>query len=213
MGVVVAEDVSEDDSFDFFTLHSVCRYMIQLFFFQCGKEALHTSVVIAVSSTAEALDEPVCYKLPAKGIACILAATVTVKDSSIEPAVLLTQLFYGVYAEFLFHIITHFKSDDLAVEAVENRRNIEFPVSALNLGDIGQQLFQRLVCAEISFDQILSVLSFSISLCDAVRSAGSVDKPGLAHSTVYYSEADVSAFLGKSCLHPSDTVILVVRML
>ena len=60
---------------------------------------------------------------------------------------------------------------------------------------------------------ILSVLSFSISLCDAVRSAGSVDKPGLAHSTVYYSEADVSAFLGKSFLHPSDTVILVVRML
>ena len=213
MGVVIAEDVSEDNSFDFFTLHSVCRYLIQLFFFQRGKEALHTGIIVAMGSTAKALDEPVCYKLPAKGIACILAATVAVKERSVESAVLLTQLFYGVYAEFLFHIITHFKSDDLAVEAVENRRNIEFPVSALNLGDIGQQLFQRLVCAEISFYQILSVLSFSISFCDTVRSSVPVDKPGFAHSAVYRPEAYMSATLCKSCLHPSDTVILVVRML
>ncbi len=124
LGVVVTEDVSEDDSFDFFSLHSVCRYLIQFFFFQCGKKALHASVVIAMSSAAETLDESVCYKLPAEGIACILAATVTVKDSSVEHAVLLTQLFYGVYAEFFLHVVTHFKSDDLAVEAVEDRRYI-----------------------------------------------------------------------------------------
>lgn len=102
MRIVVAEDVSEDNSFDFFTLHSICRYLIQFFFFQCGKEALHTGIIVAMGSTAKALDEPVCNKFPTEGIACILAATVTVKDSSIEPAVLLTQLFYGVYAEFLF---------------------------------------------------------------------------------------------------------------
>ena len=77
-----------------------------------------------MSSTAEALDKSVCYKLPAKGIACILAATVAVKKRSVESTVLLTQLFYGVYAEFLLHVVTHFKSDDLAVEAVEDRRNI-----------------------------------------------------------------------------------------
>ncbi len=40
-----------------------------------------------------------------------------------------------------------------------------------------------------------------------------VNEPGFAHSAVYRSETDVSAFPGKSCLHPSDTVILVVRML
>ena len=173
--VVVAEDVSEDDSFDLFTLHSICRYLIQLFFFQCGKKALHTSVVIAMSSAAETLDESVCYKLPAEGIACILAATVAVKDSSVEPAVLLMQLFYGIYTEFFLHVVTHFKSYDLAVEAVEDRRYIELSVSTLDLGDISKQLLQRLVCTEISFDQILSVLSFSISLCDAVRSAVPVD--------------------------------------
>ena len=103
MGVVVAEDVSEDDSFDLFTLHSVCRYLIQLFFFQRGKEAFHTGIIIAMSCAAEALNKSVCYKFPAEGVACILAATVTVKDSSIESAVLLTQLFYGVYAKFLLH--------------------------------------------------------------------------------------------------------------
>lgn len=166
-----------------------------------------------MSSAAEALNEPICYKFPAKSVACVLAATVTVKDSSIESTVLITQLFYGVYAEFFLHVVTHFKSDYLTVEAVEDRRNIEFSVCTLDLGDISQQLLQRLVCTEISFYQILSVLSFSISLCDTVRSAVPVNKPGFAHSTVYCSEADMSAFLGKSCLHPSDTVILIIRML
>ena len=170
-------------------------------------------IIVAMGSTAEALDEPVCNKFPAEGIACVLAATVAVKDRSVEPTVLLTQLFYGVYAEFLLHIITHFKSYDLAVEAVEDRRNIELSISTLDFGDISQQFLQRLICTEISFDQVLSVLGFSISLCDTVRSLVPVDKPGFAHSAVYRPEADVSAFLCKSCLHPSDTVILVVRML
>ena len=213
MCVVVTEDVSEDDGLDLFSLHSVCRYLIQLFFFQCGKETLHASVVVAVSSAAQALDEPICYKLSAKGIACILTATVTVKDSSFESAILLTQLFYGVYAEFLLHIIAHFKSNYLAVEAVEDGRNIELSICTLNLGYISQQFFQRFVCTEISLDQILSVLSFSISLCDAVRSAVPVDKPCFTHSAIYRSEAYMSATLCKSCLHPSDTVILVIWML
>ena len=52
------EWVKRKYSFDFFTLHSVGRYLIQLFFFQCGKEALHTSVVIAMSCAAETLDAP-----------------------------------------------------------------------------------------------------------------------------------------------------------
>ena len=165
-----------------------------------------------MSSAAEALNEPICYKLPTESVACVLAATIAVKNSSVESAVLLTQLFYGVYTELLLHVITHFKSDDFTVEAVEYRRNIEFSVSTLYLSDIGQELLHWFVCSEISFDQILSVLSFSISLCDAVRSAVPVDKPCFTHSTVYCSEADMSTFLGKSCLHPSDTVILVVRM-
>jgi hypothetical protein len=45
-----------------------------------------------------------------------------------------------------------------------------------------------------------------------VRSAMPVNKPCFTHCTVYRPEADMSALLSKSCLHPSDTVILVVRM-
>ena len=77
-----------------------------------------------MSSAAEALNEPICYKFPAEGVACVLAATVTVENTSFQSTVLLTQLFYGAYAEFFLHVVTHFKSDDLAVEAVEDRRNI-----------------------------------------------------------------------------------------
>lgn len=205
MCVVITKDVSEDDSFGLFTLHSICRNLIQLFFFQCGKEALHTSVVIAVSSTAEALDEPICYKLPAEGVACVLAATVVVKDSSFESAVLLTKLFYGVNTEFFLHVVMHFKSNYLSVEAVEDGRNIELSVCRLDLGNICQQFLQWFVCTEFSLDQILSVLSFSISLCDAMRSAAPVNKPGFAHSAVYRPEADMSALLRKSCLVPGLT--------
>ena len=75
----------------------------------------------------------------------------------------------------LFHIVTHFKSDDFTVEAVEDGRNIELSVSTLDLGDISKQLLQWFVCTEISLDQILSVLSFGISLGDTVRFTMSVD--------------------------------------
>ena len=64
------------------------------FLFLVWRKSSPCECVIAVSSTAETLDKSVCYKLPAKGIACILAATVAVKDSSVESAILLTQLLY-----------------------------------------------------------------------------------------------------------------------
>lgn len=56
--IVIPEDVSEYDSFNFITFHFVCWHLIQLLLFQCGKEALHTGIIIAMSSSAEALDKP-----------------------------------------------------------------------------------------------------------------------------------------------------------
>ena len=85
-----------------------------------------------MSGATEALDKTVCYKLSAESVTGILAAAVTVKDSAVEFAVLLTQLFYGVDTEFFLHVVTHFKSDDLAVETVKDWRNIELSVRALN---------------------------------------------------------------------------------
>ena len=83
MCIVITENVAKDDGFDLLTLHLVSRDLIQLFLLQSGEKALNTGVVKAVSSTAEALNEPVCYKLSSEGIACVLAATVTVKDSEV----------------------------------------------------------------------------------------------------------------------------------
>ena len=56
LGIVVTEDVSEDDCFDFFTLHSVGRELIQLLLFQGGEKALHTGIVVTMCCAAQALD-------------------------------------------------------------------------------------------------------------------------------------------------------------
>jgi len=119
-------------------LHPVGRKLIKLFLFQGGKKALHTCVIVTMCSSAETLDKSRRYKSTAKRIARILTASVAVQNSSFEPAILLTKLFYGIYTKLFLHIIMHFKSNDLAIEAVENRRNIELSVGALNPSDVGQ---------------------------------------------------------------------------
>ena len=58
LGIVITEYVSEDNGFDFITFHFVCRHLIQLLLFQCGEKALHTGIIIAMSSSADALDKP-----------------------------------------------------------------------------------------------------------------------------------------------------------
>ena len=141
--------------------------------------------------------------LTPEGMEFVGYARQVVENTSFQSTVLLTQLLYDVYAELFLHIITHFKSNDLTVEAIKDRRNIELSISTLNLSNISKQLLQGGSSSEISFDEILSVLGFSISFCDTVRSAPSVDKPGFAHSAVYCSQAYMSATLCKSCLHPS----------
>ena len=107
-----------------------------------------------MSCAAEALDKTVCYKLSAESVTGILAATVTVKDSSFEFAVLLMQLFYGVDTEFFLHVVTHFQSDDLAVETVKDWRNIELSVRALNFSDIGQKFLQRCISRQAFYDYL-----------------------------------------------------------
>ena len=177
------------------------------------EQMTHTSVVIAVSSTTETLNKTSCYQFTAESIACILTASVAVKDCSFGPPILLTELLNGIYTKLFLHIIAHFKSNNFAVETVENWRYIELAVSTLNFSNISQELFKRCIRSEISFYQVFFILSSCVSLCNSVRSAMSVNKSSFTHSAINCSEADMSATLCKSYLHPSDTVILVVRML
>ena len=61
-------------------------------------------------------------------IACVLAAPVAVKDSSFEPAVLLTQLLYGVYAELFLHkIIACFLFTERSIFLITDSRLITVP--------------------------------------------------------------------------------------
>lgn len=63
LGIVVTKYVFEDDGFDFVTLHLVSRYTIKFLYFHAVKKfercekALHTGIVVAVSSTAQALNQ------------------------------------------------------------------------------------------------------------------------------------------------------------
>ena len=190
----------------------VSRYAIKFLFFESCKKTLHTGIVVAVSSTAQALYQTGFRKLAAESIACILTASVAVQDSSVESAILLTKLFNSIYAKFLFHVITHFESYDLAVVAVEDRRNIKLSVSALNFGDIRQELRKRLVSAEITLYQIFFFLSFSISFCDPMRSAALMYKPGFAHCAVNRSEAYLRTLMRQSSLHSFHTVVIIILM-
>ena len=53
--VIVSEYVPEDDPLYVFHLHPVGRYPVQKLLLQCGKEALHPGIVIAMAYPAQAL--------------------------------------------------------------------------------------------------------------------------------------------------------------
>ena len=58
----------------------VCR--IELFFLQCGKEALHSSVVVAAACAAHALPDLMALERSAEQPAGELAATVGVQNQA-----------------------------------------------------------------------------------------------------------------------------------
>ena len=210
--VVITKYVSEDDGFDLVTLHPVSRYAIKFLFFESCEKALHTGIVVAVSSTAQALYQTGFRKLAAESIACILAASVAVQDSAFKISASGSQLLYCVNTEFLFHVVVHFKSYDLAVVAVEDRRNIKLSVSALNLGDIRQKLCERLVCSEITLYQIFFFLSFGIRFCDPMRSAALMYKSCFAHCTVNRPQTYLRTLMRQSSLHSFHTVVIIILM-
>ena len=134
---------------------------------------------------------------------------------SIAAAVSAALLFGGSFIFFKDDIAQKKADSDISPyrPTPEIQHELDVISSDLMTEAISKQLLQWFVCTEISLDQILSVLSFGISLCDTVRSAAPVNKPCFTHSAIYRSEAYMSATLSKSCLNPPDTVILIVRML
>ena len=55
---VIVVDVPEDDRFDLISGEPGRIHAIELFLFECCKEAFHSGVVIAAASSTHALDSP-----------------------------------------------------------------------------------------------------------------------------------------------------------
>lgn len=83
-GVVVCKYVPENDSLDLFTSQSVSRDPVELFLLQGCKEALHSCVVEAVCGSAQVLAHSTCGNLCTEIVACVLTASVTVENCTVE---------------------------------------------------------------------------------------------------------------------------------
>ena len=58
-------------------------------------------------------------------------------------SVLQLKFFHGSDAEFLLHMAVHRDRQYFTVVAIQHSGYIQFAITALNFGDIGNQLFRR----------------------------------------------------------------------
>ena len=119
-----------------------------------------------------------------------------------------------VDAQLLAHIVVHAQGEDLPVEAVHDRRDIELAVGTLDLRDVGQQLSPRSVRAEILTEQVLRRHRLWVGLRQALRTALTLMQPAmLAHQARQPPQPAENAVLRQSQLHPSHAVVVVVGAL
>ena len=150
--VVIGKYVTEHARLDLLHGHSVSRDTIKQFLLQRSEEALHPGIVIAMRDAAEALRETHLLQCLAEPSACILTAAVAVQDRTSDR--IAVQSFDRVHTQFLLHVVPHDQREDLAVVAIQDWRDIQLSVPALNLSNVRQQLFVRFVSAEILFEKV-----------------------------------------------------------
>ena len=76
-------------------------------------------------------------------------AAIRVERRSAQTRIEPLQLSYRINAQLLLPIVPHLERDDLAAEAVHDRRNIQLAVCALYLGNIREEFFQRAPGVEV----------------------------------------------------------------
>lgn len=113
--------------------------LVQLFFLQRGKKALHASVVLAASGTAHALNRAIPGQHLTEICAGKLAAAVTVQNHA-RGSLSLAGRAKSVDTEFLPHVVIHGKTYDLTVITVQNGCDVKLSVCARDLRDICQPL-------------------------------------------------------------------------
>lgn len=81
------------------------------------------------------------------------------------------ELPHCVDALLFFNVIPHLKCDNLSVEAVYDGRNIQFAVRALHLGDVREELSQRLLRAKVPLQKVFVFLNFCCGSRDSMWNA------------------------------------------
>lgn len=130
--IVISEDISEYPGFDLGHPHSVCRDTVQEFLLQRSEEALHSGIVEAVINAAQTLPHVIACKKRSEIFACILAASVRMQDGTLD-RVSHPRSLESIDTEFFLHVISHDERQDLSVEAVEDRRDVQLAVNTLDL--------------------------------------------------------------------------------
>ena len=189
--------------------HPICRNAIDQFFLERGKEALHPGIVVAMRHAAEALDKTVHSQRLPKSVAGVLAATVAVENSSADrkPA---RRGLDRVDAQFLPHIVLHAQGEDLAVEAVQDGRNVQLPVRALDLGNVRQQLLERRGGRKILFYEVFRLHRRRIGFRQPFRTPSPFVQPAmLPHEARQTPDTGTDSPLGQRQLHPLYPVVVV----
>ena len=211
--VVVDKNVAEYQRFHLVHRHAVGRNPVEKLFLERGEKALHPRVVVAVCDAAETLRDAAVLQLLSESSAGVLAATVGVQDRVADREASGGSL-ERVNAQLLAHIARHAQGENLAIEAIHDRRDIELAVGALDLGNVGQQLSPRPVRAEILMEQVLRRHCLWVGLRQALRTASAFMQPAmLTHQARQPPHPAGDAALRQRQLHPAYAVIVIVGTL
>ena len=115
-------------------------HMVEFFFLQRGKKALHAGVIIAMSGTAHALYDLVAPEHLAEQLAGELAAPIGMQDQALCFGAA-AGILQSPDAQFRPHIVAYVEALDAAVKTVQHCRQIELAIRAGDLCDVCQELF------------------------------------------------------------------------
>ena len=117
-------------------------------------------------------------------------------------------------SQFLSHVVFHAQGENFAVETVQDGRDVQFAIRTLNLGNVGQQLLEGPVSAEILLYEIFRLHRRRICFRQPLRTLFSLVQPAmLPHETCHLPNAGTDSSLGQRQSHPLYPVVVVAWML
>lgn len=154
---------------NFIACHLVKREPVKQILFQGGEKAFHPGVVKAASGASHALPELVMSEGISVFPAGILAAPVRMQNQTGPLSETADSVMKSGNTKPGLFMLPHRKSNDGAVETVQNGGKIQLPVFAFHLRNVGEPLGIGIGCFEITPNQVFAELVGRIAFCDAMR--------------------------------------------